>query len=211
MNVQITAEIQTPSLTQTLELHTSDDRTNLLPQQSTQRIAKYDLKEEGTHVLSVTVTYTEPKKPGAIIEGEKEIGRVRTFRKLYQFVAQQCLTVRTKAGELPGGKAILEAQLENNGDGPISLEMVNLAPRKGWKTASLNWEQDGDSAKSTPLLQSRDIMQVAFLLHPDAHVKREDDPSSERIVLGQLSIEWRSSCGDRGFLSTGYLTAKKLR
>jgi trafficking protein particle complex subunit 13 len=103
----------------------------LVPAHSLQRIVRHDLKEEGNHVLAVTVTYTEPMKPGG------GVGRIRTFRKLYQFVAQQCLTVRTKTGELPPlepvdpktgvrtrlMRVLLEAQLENMGETSVSLEV----------------------------------------------------------------------------------------
>ncbi|KAF8476051.1 hypothetical protein BDZ91DRAFT_689908 [Kalaharituber pfeilii] len=213
--VRITAEMQTPSLTQTLELIIPEDRQSIVdlrPGESMQRIAKFDLKEEGKHVLGVTVTYSSPpKRSGDAQELDMGNMRARSFKKLYQFPAQQCLIVKTKAGELPGGHAILEAQLENNGDGPISLEEVVLAPKKGWKSTSLNWDIDGEGARTTPLLRPRDVMQVAFLLKPDKSAKKEEDPQSERVVLGQLSIEWRSSCGERGYLSTGSLTAKRLR
>lgn len=209
-DVRISAEMQTSSQTLNLELG-GDERqsADLEVGQSTQKIVRYDLKEEGNHVLAVTVTYTEaPKNLGG---EEKPPGRVRTFRKLYQFIAQQCLTIRTKTGPLPGGRAILEAQLENMGDGPISLEMVNLGTKKGWKSISLNWEGStgvgfGTDPRNTPLLRSRDVMQVAFLVQPDGTVERRDDePNMDKVVLGQLSIEWRSACGDRGVLSTGRL------
>lgn len=204
--------MQTPSQTLNLELG-GDERqsADLEIGRSTQKIVRYDLKEEGNHVLAVTVTYTEAPKTLDDEEIEKMAGRVRTFRKLYQFIAQQCLTIRTKTGSLPGGRAILEAQLENMGDGPISLEMVNLGTKKGWKSISLNWEGStgvdaGDDPRDTPLLRSRDVMQVAFLVQPDGTVERKDDESTtDKIVLGQLSIEWRSACGDRGVLSTGRL------
>ncbi|KAI5837572.1 hypothetical protein DFP73DRAFT_504350 [Morchella snyderi] len=210
-NVRISAEMQTPSQTLNLELG-GDERqsVDLEVGRTTQKIVRYDLKEEGNHVLAVTVTYTEaPKK---LDDDETMPGRTRTFRKLYQFVAQQCLTIRTKTGPLPGGRAILEAQLENMGDGSISLEMVNLGTKRGWKSISLNWPGStgvglpGQDPRETPLLRSRDVMQVAFLVQPDGTVeKKDDDPGTEKVVLGQLSIEWRSACGDRGVLSTGRL------
>ena len=61
-------------------------------------------------------------------EGKASSGRVRTFRKLYQFVAQQLLSVRTKAGELKDSKSglgrfLLEAQLENMGEGAVCFEV----------------------------------------------------------------------------------------
>lgn len=204
--------MQTPSQTLNLELG-GDERqsADLEVGRSTQKIVKYDLKEEGNHVLAVTVTYTEAPKILDDEKAEKIPGRVRTFRKLYQFIAQQCLTIRTKTGSLSGGRAILEAQLENMGDGPISLEMVNLGTKKGWKSISLNWEGStgvdaGGDPRDTPLLRSRDVMQVAFLVQPDGVTERKDDETAtDKIVLGQLSIEWRSACGDRGVLSTGRL------
>lgn len=96
------------------------------PGESLQRILKFELKEEGNHVLAVTVTYTET----ALGEGKASGGRVRTFRKLYQFVAQQLLSVRTKAGELSQKdgmlRYLLEAQLENMGEAAVSLEVRHL-------------------------------------------------------------------------------------
>jgi hypothetical protein len=93
------------------------------PGESLQRILRFELKEDGNHVLAVTVTYTET----ALGEGKAASGRVRTFRKLYQFVAQQLLSVRTKAGELSrkngSSRYLLEAQLENMGEAAVCLEV----------------------------------------------------------------------------------------
>jgi hypothetical protein len=55
-------------------------------------------------------------------------GRVRTFRKLYQFVAQTLIGVKTKAGDLQARKDglsryALEAQLDNAGDRIVTLEV----------------------------------------------------------------------------------------
>ncbi|KAF8544057.1 hypothetical protein BDD12DRAFT_817740 [Trichophaea hybrida] len=236
-HVKITAQMQIPS-SQTLQLNLTaatdggDVGTDLEPGDSLQKIVTYDLKEEGNHVLAVTVTYTDPRKPPPQDEDALDT-RVRTFKKLYQFVAQQCIMVRTKAGSLPGGKAILEAQLENLGETPVALHRVSMKTK--WKWTSLNWDmEDHRSATTTtaskgviPLLKSRDVMQVAFLLEPDdgdgaaadadkgrkmgaavtAEEKRpeERNPDIEKDVIGQLSIEWRTSCGDRGFLRTGKL------
>lgn len=94
----------------------------LAPAASLQKLISYHLKEEGSHVLSVTVTYSET---GA------SSGRVRTFRKLYQFVSKPCMVVRTKTGVLPDKivgdkrkkKWALEAQLENVGEDGIVLEV----------------------------------------------------------------------------------------
>jgi len=155
---------------------------------SLQKIVSYDLKEEGGHTLAVTVNYTE------------DGGRVRTFKKLYQFVAQQCIMVRTKAGPLGEGKAVLEAQLENLSESPVTLHKVTM--KTMWKATSLNWDAEGRCG--VPLLMSRDVVQVAFLLEPGED-RSEDGQEREGDGIGHLSIEWKTSCGDKGFLRTGKL------
>ena len=111
--------------------------------QSLQKIVQFDLKEEGNHILAVSVSYTETLLADThdtlATTHAASGGRVRTFRKLYQFIAQPCLSVRTKASELtpaevdnkslgPYGKTrllrfALEAQLENVGDGSVVIEV----------------------------------------------------------------------------------------
>jgi hypothetical protein len=126
--------MQTPSnpagspLDLTGSLNDGEDTASPGPGESLQRILRFELKEEGNHVLAVTVTYTET----ALGEGKAASGRVRTFRKLYQFVAQQLLSVRTKAGELTQqnglSKYLLEAQLENMGEAAVCLEVRDVLP-----------------------------------------------------------------------------------
>lgn len=133
--VKIQGDMQTPSTPSgaPLELASPEGGNEAQgspgPGESLQRILRFELKEEGNHVLAVTVTYTETvlAEDGKAASG----GRVRTFRKLYQFVAQQLLSVRTKAGELVEqdelARCLLEAQLENMGESAVALE-VCLSP-----------------------------------------------------------------------------------
>jgi trafficking protein particle complex subunit 13 len=86
-----------------------------------QRVLRLSLREEGPHTLGVTVSYVEADNQG---------GRnvIRTFRKLYQFVAMPLLGVRTKAGDVVKGKDgrvkyAVEAQLENVGERVVVLEV----------------------------------------------------------------------------------------
>jgi hypothetical protein len=131
--VRIQGDMQTPSnpAGSPLELAGSyeDGEAGVSPRpgKSLQRILRFELKEEGNHVLAVTVTYTET----VLGEGKAASGRVRTFRKLYQFVAQPLLSVRTKAGELTQrngvSRYLLEAQLENMGEAAVCLEVSRLS------------------------------------------------------------------------------------
>lgn len=146
--------MQTPSSVATLDLDPASDTAQtdgLDIAESLQKIVRYDLKEEGNHILAVSVSYTENRI------GENAhvaSGRVRTFRKLYQFVAQPCLSVRTKASELPPlevdnkslgpyGKTrllrfALEAQLENVGDGAVVVKVsIPQLDEKQWETEEI--------------------------------------------------------------------------
>lgn len=175
--------------------------------ESLQRIVNFDLKEEGSHVLAVTVTYSETTPTS---------GRIRTFRKLYQFVCKGCMVVRTKTGSLPsspssekGGQAAapqrwaLEAQLENTGEETITLDTVEMETREGFKSMGLNW----DVEEGKPVLMPGDVQQVCFLVEQDGD-EGEKLAVDGRLIFGILSLSWRGQMGNRGFLSTGTLGAK---
>jgi len=59
------------------------------------------------------------------------------------------------------------------------------------------------------------VLQVAFLLEEqpgsDEAVGEIEKlaPGDTRTVLGILSIQWRTALGDRGTLSTGWLTSRR--
>lgn len=223
--------MQTPSQAVPLELHTAEteeDQTG--PGSSLQRIIRFDLKEEGNHVLAVNVTYTETTSG----DGQATSGRVRSFRKLYQFLAQPCLSVRTKATELPSvevpdkthgpyGRAtllryVLEAQLENVSDTAIVLEEARLQAKAPFRAISLNWdaeEKESDVDVRNPLLNARDVIQVAFVAEQEQGVAEGLEDLKDgmrrdgRAVLGQLAIQWRTSMGERGSLSTGSLLSRR--
>lgn len=173
---------------------------------SLQKVVNFDLKEEGSHVLAVTVTYSETTPTS---------GRIRTFRKLYQFVCKGCMVVRTKTGALPsaegkGRKWALEAQLENTGEETITLDMVVLETAEGFKSQGINWEILGEGeVLERPVLMPSDVQQVCFLVE---EVVGEDgkrpEPIEGRLIFGILSLAWRGTMGNRGFLSTGALGAR---
>ncbi|XPT00978.1 hypothetical protein M3J09_010125 [Ascochyta lentis] len=220
--VRIQGDMQTPSNPTGAPLDLTgadgevDGDVSPAPGESLQRILKFELKEEGNHVLAVTVTYTET----VLGEGRASGGRVRTFRKLYQFVAQQLLSVRTKAGELSQkdgmSRYLLEAQLENMGEAAVCLEAVNVNPKPPLKSTSLNWDMPAPESgqANAPILTPRNVIQVAFLLEqqPDDDESHDDASTAAgdgKRILGQLAIQWRSALGDRGSLSTGWLTSRR--
>ncbi|KAJ5560018.1 hypothetical protein N7513_002417 [Penicillium frequentans] len=230
-SVRIVAEMQTPSSVAPLDLEPSDDSAHsngLQIGESLQKIVRYDLKEEGNHILAVSVSYSETRIGQ---DSQAASGRVRTFRKLYQFVAQPCLSVRTKASELPplevNNKSLgpygktrlvrfaLEAQLENVGDGAVVVKQTRLNPKPPFKSQSLNWDALDESASVPPTLNPRDVLQIAFLVEQEEGCQeglealQKDLRRDGRATLGQLSIEWRGAMGDKGFLTTGNLMSRK--
>jgi trafficking protein particle complex subunit 13 len=127
--LRVGAEIASPSTPAGIQLELEDGQAGpaavpsdgvYAPGDSLQKVLRLNLQEEGDHTLAVTVAYTETTV-GA--EGKASGGRVRTFRKLYQFAAANLLSVRTKAGEMEDGRYVLEAQLENLGESGVVLEV----------------------------------------------------------------------------------------
>lgn len=226
-SVKMAAEMQAPSVKIPLDLMPVDQDASppqIDPGESMQKILRFELREEGNHVLAVSLSYSETTMSK---ENSASSGRVRTFRKLYQFVAQPCLSVRTKVSDLPSGNVdgerskspknqrfALEAQLENMADGPITLEKVTFNPKPPFRSTSINWDAGLSNPEhvDSPILALRDVMQVAFL------VEQYDDQRSSplrdiikdgRAVLGQLNIQWRTAMGDVGSLSTGWLMTRR--
>ncbi|CAK4026860.1 Hypothetical predicted protein [Lecanosticta acicola] len=210
-SVKITAELQTPSKPDghQLQLEKSsegdlEDGNPLLPGNTLQRTLRYELKDEGPHVLAVTVTYTETLHTST---GEAATaGRARTFRKLYQFVSQQLLAVRSKITEskretgVSARRWILEAQLENVGEASVVLERVGLREKEGIRSEDMQ----GEEGREAVVLKPQDVEQVMFVLE---EVEKSDEGGG-RVPLGQLDIDWRSAMGEKGNLTTGWLSSR---
>ncbi|EME83831.1 uncharacterized protein MYCFIDRAFT_162727, partial [Pseudocercospora fijiensis CIRAD86] len=158
--VKITAELQTPSRQEGISLNLENaaeadqDEENLKPGATLQRTLRHELKDEGPHVLAVTVSYTE-----TLIGSDgsaASAGRARTFRKLYQFVSQQLLAVRSKVTERKIREKnsprqwVLEAQLENVGDASVVLERVWLKEREGILSTGVNGTKDREATVLKP-------------------------------------------------------------
>ncbi|KAJ0160854.1 Trafficking protein particle complex subunit 13 [Colletotrichum tanaceti] len=217
-DVRIEAEMKTPGANsiQKLELsppNPSDDTkgTDLDPGDTLQRIVNFDLKEEGNHVLAVTVSYYEATETS---------GKTRTFRKLYQFICKSSLIVRTKIGPLApaarhgGRRWALEAQLENCSEDIIQLEKVVLDLADGLGYADCNWEAgrgggDGDG-DARPVLHPGEVEQVCFVVEEAGGSPRAQQGEDGRIMFGILGIGWRGEMGNRGFLSTGKLGTRPI-
>ncbi|KAM0321742.1 hypothetical protein ACHAQA_009981 [Verticillium albo-atrum] len=211
-DVKIEAEMKTPGaqgavqkLTLTGAAGAGAGAADLAAGETLQRVVGFDLKDEGNHVLAVTVSYYEATETS---------GRTRTFRKLYQFICKSSLIVRTKVGSLPGTpgadgavrrKWVLEAQLENCAEDVVQLERVELDLEGGLAYTDCNWGQGGK-----PVLHPGEVEQVCFLVEETTEGRGLEPGEDGRIVFGILGIGWRGEMGNRGYLSTGKLGMKPV-
>lgn len=188
---------------------------DLLPGETLQKIVNFDLKDEGNHVLAVTVSYYEATETS---------GRTRTFRKLYQFICKASLIVRTKPGPLPrlggGGRAggrrwVLEAQLENCSEDAMQLEKADMELEEGLVCRGLNWDVlAGDGQIEKPVLHPGEVEQVCFVIEEvvgDGDGGKGVQEQDGRIIFGVLGVGWRSEMGNRGFLTTGKLGTRHIK
>ena len=207
--VRIAVELQTPGNQSglPLELTSAEDEgesVDVQPGGTLQRTLKLELKEEGQHVLAVTVTYTETLLGSG---GGASGGRARTFRKLYQFVAQQLIAVRSKVterrrrGKDEARQFILEAQVENVGETSVVLERLWLNERESVLGTALNGGDDREAI----VLKPQDVEQLMFLIREK---ERSPEDAAGRVPLAQLNIDWRSAMGERGSLTTGWLASR---
>ncbi|KAK4610685.1 putative trafficking protein particle complex subunit 13 [Fulvia fulva] len=213
--VKIAAELQTPShpdgialqLEKAGKAEDGDDGGDVQPGGTLQRTLGHDLKDEGPHVLAVTVTYTETLHGNGAASG----GRARTFRKLYQFLSQQLVAVRSKVTERKkrdkdsaGPREwVLEAQVENVGETSVVVEKVKLKEREGITSREM---MNGEEGREALVLKPQDVEQVMFILKEETEQK--DEEVGVRVPLGQLHIDWRSAMGEKGSLTTGWLSSR---
>ncbi|KAM0666499.1 hypothetical protein ACQRIU_004354 [Beauveria bassiana] len=211
--------------------------TDLAPGGTLQKIVSFDLKEEGNHVLAVTVSYYEAAETS---------GRTRTFRKLYQFICKPSLIVRTKVGVLkapapkkkkkkkqqqqsPLRRWVLEAQLENCSDDTMQLDRVVMELEPGLTCRDCNWTAGtgsgtGSAGLQKPVLQPGEVEQVCFVVETRRGGNEEEEEDVDvvararvaggpdaRVVFGVLGIGWHGEMGNRGFLSTGKLGTRVVR
>ncbi|VUC22074.1 unnamed protein product [Clonostachys rosea] len=207
-DVRIDAEMKTPAGIRAQKLELSGASTgplDLAEGETLQGVVTFDLKEEGNHVLAVTVSYYEASETS---------GRTRTFRKLYQFICKPSLIVRTKVSALPGAtrtageersRWVLEAQLENCSDEVMQLEKVAMECEAELAYRDCNW---GVSGSTKPVLHPGETEQLCFVVNETEDGSRVKATRDGRIIFGVLGIGWRGEMGNRGFLSTGKLAAK---
>jgi hypothetical protein len=208
--VRIDAEMKTPNSATVVKLDLSPEQdtpsaeggggVDLEADQTLQRVVNFNLKEEGNHVLAVTVSYYEATETS---------GRTRTFRKLYQFICKSALIVRTKPSQLPAAtktgrrRWVLEAQLENCSEDVMQLDRVVLDIEPGLEYRDCNWDA---TASQKPVLHPGEVEQVCFVLEETGALEPTQDG---RIIFGVLGIGWRGEMGNGGFLSTGKLGVRQ--
>ncbi|KAM3500819.1 hypothetical protein MY10362_006079 [Beauveria mimosiformis] len=218
-DVRVEAEMKTPgqAKAQSLELGPAPSQetaaaaaaaaatasTDLAPGGTLQKIVSFDLKEEGNHVLAVTVSYYEAAETS---------GRTRTFRKLYQFICKPSLIVRTKVGVLeaptvatkkkrqqppsssppPPRRWVLEAQLENCSDDTMQLDRVVMELEPGLTCRDCNWTAgagagSGSAGVQKPVLQPGEVEQVCFVVETRRGGDEEENEQEDAVARARAA------------------------
>ena len=214
-SVRIEVEMQSPSGITHLQTSPANKQTSGLMKlgESIQQILRYDLRDEGSHTLAVNVSYSET----TILKDQSATsGRIRTFRKLYEFACRPCLNVRTKVSSLQDDshsrleRYAIEVQLDNIAQEAIVLKETYFNSKEAFKSTSLNQPIQADiPLMEAPVMAPRDVVQVAFLVEQLGDGVRKEMTKDGRTILGQLGIQWRNAMGEPGTLTTGWLSSRR--
>ncbi|KAF2864018.1 hypothetical protein K470DRAFT_209297, partial [Piedraia hortae CBS 480.64] len=188
---EIKVEIQTPAHPTGVQIEVDETQPDEEGDVK-QSILRFDLQEEGSHVLAVTVRASDTGKK---------------TRKLFQFVVQPLLSVRSKITKRRTDTTskvswVLEAQIENVGQTTTAvLERIWLSPneKEGVREVPLS-----ASGEDRPVLKPQDVEQVMFLVASEV----EATATSKRLPLAQLNVSWRTAMGQSGKITTGWLVSR---
>ena len=88
--------------------------------------------------------------------------------------------------------------------------MIVLETAEGFIGHGINWEviSEGEAIER-PVLMPGDVQQVCFLVEEVITADgKGPTPIDGKLIFGILSLGWRGTMGNRGFLSTGALGAR---
>ncbi|KAG8160343.1 hypothetical protein KVR01_009879 [Diaporthe batatas] len=191
-DVRIEAEMKTPNSTAVTKLDLSPSTpdaapapaaadehakvgaggVDLEPGRTLQRIVNFDLKEEGNHVLGVTVSYYEATETS---------GRTRTFRKLYQFICKPSLIVRTKASPL--APAMPKASSPATGGSPPTPPPEGADEEPAGPTAGEGDGDGGAKVEGEGVKAAGPRKRRRWVLEAQLENCSEDTTELERVVL----------------------------
>ncbi|THH22365.1 hypothetical protein EUX98_g8221 [Antrodiella citrinella] len=181
-------------------------------------VVNYEIKELGQHVLACTVSYNVPEH---IRHERPQLESVLSFRKFYKFQVTNPLSVKTKihTPRCPSSllsawereKVFLELHVQNLTQETMWLSKIVFECTENWTSTDSNGNKDGVTIFSgaMALMQPQDLRQYVYVLSPKVIPKFPPSfaPGSS-IPLGKLHLEWRSSLGEPGRLSTSMLSRK---
>jgi len=183
---------------------------------SMEDVVHYEIKELGQHVLACTVSYNVPEH---IRRERPQLEPVLTFRKFYKFQVTNPLSVKTKVhtprspsallSSWEREKVFLELHVQNLTQETMWLSKIEFECTETWTSHDSNGRTNGLSifSGSMALMQPQDLRQYVYVLSPKSPPKFSASlaPGSS-VPLGRLHLEWRTSLGEPGRLSTSVCT-----
>lgn len=175
---------------------------SLEPGRTLQRNLSFDLKEEGNHVLAVTVAYYEKTETS---------GKMRTFRKLYQFLCKGSITVRTKCTVLrvpwlesgPLSHSLLSRSESPDSFPPLATPYPSLEMGKDERKEEIKGQEEIiESKKITKRHRRQEKAKLKWILEAQLENCTDSIMQLDRITLelipglrARSCLSWDSSPG----------------
>ena len=140
-NVGLKVEVQTQLTRETLSDSSTPEASiaSFAPQQTLDRIIRYELKDVGIHILICSALYADAS-------GEKKY-----FRKFFKFQVQNPLSMKSKTHALaPLNEILVETQIQNSTARVLFLQSVEFTPSAHFDVLPLT--QFEAKAQSAPRL-----------------------------------------------------------
>uniref|UniRef100_A0A7S0I231 Trafficking protein particle complex subunit 13 n=1 Tax=Phaeocystis antarctica TaxID=33657 RepID=A0A7S0I231_9EUKA len=226
-SVGLKVEVQTQLTRETLSDSSTPEASiaSFAPQQTLDRIIRYELKDVGIHILICSALYVDAS-------GEKKY-----FRKFFKFQVQNPLSMKSKTHALaPLNEILVETQIQNSTARVLFLQSVGFTPSADFEAVPLTHfeskamsaprlagspgtEGGGDAAALPPLKSTAvglpSFGQMAYLKAGDTQqymyrLRGKQSAAQLRSVsaLGRMEVVWKSQMGESGHLQSNAVQRK---
>lgn len=226
-SVGLKVEVQTQLTRETLSDSSTAEASiaSFAPQQTLDRIIRYELKDVGIHILICSALYVDGS-------GEKKY-----FRKFFKFQVQNPLSMRSKTHALaPLNEILVETQIQNSTARVLFLQSVGFTPSADFEAVPLTHfeanvisaprlagspgTEGGVDAAALPPLNSSTVGlpsfgQMAYLKAGDTqqymYRLRGKQPAAQLrsvAALGRMEVVWKSQMGESGHLQSNAVQRK---
>uniref|UniRef100_A0A7S4B2C3 Trafficking protein particle complex subunit 13 n=2 Tax=Chrysotila carterae TaxID=13221 RepID=A0A7S4B2C3_CHRCT len=224
LKVEVQTQLQRETLSDS-SLPENGSVARFAPQETLDRIIRYELKDLGIHILICSALYSD------------SLGERKYFRKFFKFQVQNPLSMKSKTHSLHAKNEILvETQLQNATQRPLFLESVAFLPTEHFEAEPLT-DFDAAAVEPAPIGRGPDARarsveaaakaarcppvglpnfgHMAYLKPGDTQqhmyrLKGKQSPAQLRLVgaLGRMEVVWKAQMGESGHLQSNTVQRK---